>query len=102
MERRRRLGAALALPFASIAADEALPPTPSCGDKSERTPPQTAGPFYTPDSPRRGSLAEPGSKAERLFLAGLVLSPQCRPVASALLAFRDCDEAGGPPKKGAR
>jgi len=54
MERRRLLGAALALPFASIAADEALPPTPSCGDKSERTPPQTAGPFYTPDSPRRG------------------------------------------------
>ena len=102
MERRRLLGAALALPFASIAAEEALPPTPSCGDKSERTPPQTAGPFYTPDSPRRGSLAEPGSKAERLFLAGLVLSPQCRPVASALLDFWHCDEAGDYDNRGYR
>ena len=47
-------------------------------------------------------LAEPGSKAERLFLAGLVLSPQCRPVASALLDFWHCDEAGDYDNRGYR
>jgi len=94
--RRRLLGAALALPFASIGAvlGQTLPLTPACGEKPERTPQQTAGPFYTPDSPRRSSLVEPGSKAERLVLAGLVLSPQCQPLANALLDFWHCDEAG--------
>lgn len=102
--RRRFLGAALALPFASIgpASGQTLPLTPACGEKPERTPSQTAGPFYTPDSPRRGSLVEPGSKAERLALAGLVLSPQCKPVANALLDFWHCDEAGDYDNRGFR
>jgi len=102
--RRRLLGAALALPFVSIreAAGQTLPLTPACGEKPERTPSQTAGPFYTADSPRRGSLVEPGSKAERLVLAGLVLSPQCRPVADALLDFWHCDEAGEYDNRGFR
>jgi len=70
--RRRFLGAALALPFVSIGhvSGQTLPLTPACGEKPERTPSQTAGPFFTPDSPRRNSLVEPGSKAERLTLAG--------------------------------
>lgn len=94
--RRRFLGTALALPFASIGSvsGQSLPLTPACGEKPERTPSQTAGPFYTPNSPRRGSLAEPGSKAERLVVTGFVLSPQCKPVANALLDFWHCDEAG--------
>ena len=102
--RRRLLGAALALPFVSIgeAAGQTLPLTPACGEKPERTPSQTAGPFYTPDSPQRGSLIEPGSKAERLVLTGLVLSPQCRPVANALLDFWHCDEAGEYDNRGFR
>ncbi len=102
--RRRFLGAALALPFASIGpvSGQTLPLTPACGEKPERTPSQTAGPFYTPDSPRRSSLVEPGSKAERLTLAGLVLSPQCKPVANALLDFWHCDEAAAYDNKGFR
>ena len=94
--RRRFLRAALALPLASagLASSQSLPLTPVCGEKSERTPSQTAGPFYTPNSPPRASLVEPGSKVERLVLAGLVLSPQCKPVANALLDFWHCDEAG--------
>ena len=102
--RRRLLGAALALPFASIgvASGQTLPLTPACGEKPERTPSQTAGPFYTPDSPRRSSLVEPGSKAERLVLTGFVLSPQCKPVASALLDFWHCDEAGDYDNRGFR
>jgi protocatechuate 3,4-dioxygenase beta subunit len=102
--RRRFLGATLALSFASIgsASAQTLPLTPACGDKPERTPSQTAGPFYTPDSPRRSSLVEPGSKAERLVVTGFVLSPQCKPVANALLDFWHCDEAGDYDNRGFR
>ena len=102
--RRRLLGAALALPFAAIgpASGQTLPLTPACGEKPERTPSQTAGPFYTPDSPRRGSLAEPGSKAELLNVTGLVLSPQCKPVANALLGFWHCDQTGEYDNRGFR
>jgi len=102
--RRRLLGAALALPFASIGpvSGQTLPLTPACGEKPERTLSQTAGPFYTPDSPRRASLAEPESKAERLALTGLVLSPQCKPMANALLDFWHCDEAGDYDNRGFR
>lgn len=102
--RRRFLGTALALPFASIGpvSGQTLPLTPACGEKPERTPSQTAGPFYTPDSPRRSSLVEPGSKAERLMLRGLVLSPQCKPVANALLDFWHCDETGDYDNRGFR
>jgi len=102
--RRRFLGTALALPFASIGpvSGQTLPLTPACGEKPERTPSQTAGPFYTPDSPRRASLVEPGSKVDRLALAGLVLSPQCRPVANTLLDFWHCDEAGDYDNRGFR
>jgi protocatechuate 3,4-dioxygenase beta subunit len=98
------MGAALALPFASIGAavSQSLPLTPACDAKPERTPSQTAGPFYSPDSPRRGSLVEPGSKAERLVLTGLVLSPQCKPVANALLDFWHCDEVGEYDNRGFR
>jgi protocatechuate 3,4-dioxygenase beta subunit len=102
--RRRFLGAALALPFVSIraASGQALPLTPACGENPSRTPSQGAGPFYTPDSPRRGSLVEPGSSAERLVLAGLVLSPQCKPVANVMLDVWHCDEAGAYDNRGFR
>lgn len=102
--RRAFLGAAMALPFVSFrgAWGQALPLTPACGEKPERTPSQTAGPFFTPDSPRRNSMIEPGSGAERLVLAGLVLSPRCTPVANALLDFWHCDEAGSYDNRGFR
>ena len=102
--RRRLLGAALVLPFASIGpvSGQNLPLTPACGEKPERTPSQTAGPFFTPDSPRRDSLVEPGSKVARLVVTGLVLSSQCRPVANALLDFWHCDETGEYDNRGFR
>jgi protocatechuate 3,4-dioxygenase beta subunit len=102
--RRRLLGAALALPFVSIhtARAQTLPLTPSCGEKPVPTPAQTPGPFYTPDSPRRSSLIEPGASGERLVLAGYVLSPRCTPVANALLDFWHCDAAGDYDNRGYR
>ena len=45
-----------------------LEPTPECGDDGDlvATLPQTAGPFYTPDTPERRSLLEPGMLGTRL------------------------------------
>jgi protocatechuate 3,4-dioxygenase beta subunit len=102
--RRRLLLAGLALPFVPprIAAGQGLPLTPECGEKPARTPPQTEGPFYTPRSPRRTSLIEPGAKAERLVISGWVLSAQCRPVPNALLDFWHCDETGEYDNRGFR
>jgi protocatechuate 3,4-dioxygenase beta subunit len=94
IERRRLLVAAAALPFAGRALGADLPLTPACGPQAPLTPRQTEGPYYTPNTPLRTSLVEPGSKAQRLVLTGRVVTPQCRPVAKALLDFWHCDEKG--------
>ncbi|MFG6102477.1 hypothetical protein U2F10_09505 [Leptothoe sp. EHU-05/26/07-4] len=65
---------------------QALSPTPACGHDAT-TPSQTAGPFYTPDSPERQSLLEPGLPGTPVLITGQVLSSQCLPVAGALV---DC------------
>ena len=67
------------------------PTTPGCG---EQTPPQMEGPFFTPLSPERTSLIEPGMKAERMRLIGEVVDTSCRPLAGALLDFWQCDDQG--------
>jgi protocatechuate 3,4-dioxygenase beta subunit len=94
IDRRRLLAAAAALPFARGAMGADLPLTPACGPQAELTPRQTEGPYYTPNTPMRASLVEPGTKGERLVLTGRVVSAQCRPVAKALLDFWHCDENG--------
>ena len=71
-----------------------LPATPACDDGDDPTPPQTAGPFYTPNTPLRTSLLAPGLGGTRLLLAGQVLSTQCLPIAGALLDFWHTDAAG--------
>ena len=62
-----------------------LSPTPACGD--DPTPSQTAGPFYTPNSPERTSLLEPGGTGTPIMLTGQVLSTHCTPIAGALVDF---------------
>lgn len=54
---------------------------------------QTEGPYYTPSTPRRADLREPGS-GEPLVLQGLVLTPDCRPVPGAVVDLWHCDERG--------
>jgi protocatechuate 3,4-dioxygenase beta subunit len=102
--RRTFLRATIALPLTHVtsAMSQPLPLTPACGEQPKLTPSQTPGPFYTPDSPKRNSLVEPGSKVERLTVTGVVLSPQCKPVANALLDFWHCDETGEYDNKGFR
>lgn len=94
MQRRRFLQAGLALPAAASLPRPALALTPECKGKAAPTPRQTEGPFYSPNTPLKASLVEAGSKAERIIVTGLVLTPECRPVAKALLDFWQADETG--------
>jgi protocatechuate 3,4-dioxygenase beta subunit len=89
--RRRALGAALLIPLEGLAQ--------TCGIA---TPRQTEGPFYTPNTPKRISLVEPGSKAPRLVVLGTVLSADCKPVPNALLDFWHSDERGEYDNRGFR
>lgn len=77
-----------------------LAATPECVD--EPTPPQTAGPFYTPDSPQRTSLLEPELAGERLLLSGRVLDRDCRPLAGVWLDFWQADADGAYDNRGYR
>jgi protocatechuate 3,4-dioxygenase beta subunit len=99
--RREFLGTALALPALAALGGRradgqsgAPSPTPSCVEKGQATPPQTAGPFFKPSSPRRASLLEPGMAGTRIVVAGTVLSTACRPIPGALLDFWQADDRG--------
>ena len=100
--RRRVLQAGLALSASAVAwprcvgaaANAAEPLTLACDDGDDPTPSQTAGPFYTPNSPERASLNEPGITGVPIVLTGLVLTRDCRPVPGALLDFWHADDAG--------
>jgi protocatechuate 3,4-dioxygenase beta subunit len=72
----------------------ALAPTPACGDDDEPTEAQTEGPYFTPNSPERTSLREPGMAGTPLVVSGTVLTTGCQPVANALLDFWHADDAG--------
>lgn len=76
------------------ASAQGLEPTPACGDDSDATPRQTEGPFYTPRSPERSSLIEPGMAGTRIVLSGYVLSRACEPITHAVLDFWQADDAG--------
>lgn len=105
IDRRKILGAALALPLVPLplipasALAQSTPLTPSCG---RQTAPQTAGPFFKPSSPERSSLVEKDARTTLLAVSGLVLSSGCRPVAGALLDFWHADEFGEYDNKGFR
>jgi protocatechuate 3,4-dioxygenase beta subunit len=92
--RRRLLAAGAAMPFVAPGRAAELPLTPACGPQAPRTPSQTEGPYYTPNTPLRASLVEPGTHAPRLVLSGRVVSVACAPVSGALLDFWHCDEQG--------
>lgn len=81
-------------PVQSAQADAPLAPTPACGDDDEPTIAQTAGPYYTPNTPQRTSFLEADADGTRLLLSGFVLTTDCRPVAQALLDFWHCDNDG--------
>jgi protocatechuate 3,4-dioxygenase beta subunit len=82
-------------PTAAAVAEVTLPPTPACGDDDDDpTPEQTEGPFYTPNTPERTTLLEPGMVGTRILLSGAILATNCQPIAGALIDFWHADDAG--------
>lgn len=77
-------------------ATPVLAPTPACGDDDDfaETLAQTEGPYYTPNTPERASLLEPGMAGRKLVVTGYVYSADCQPVDKALLDFWHADAAG--------
>ncbi len=101
MEDRRRFllagaatAAGLTLGRTDLALAQALPPTPECKDGDEPTLRQTEGPFFTPNSPQRWDLVEPGMKGQVLTVSGLVVTRSCKPVAGALVDVWQADADG--------
>lgn len=83
------LGYAFSEPAADRGLGLAPPLTCTRGTRA-----QTAGPFYTPRTPRRADLREPGTNGEPLVLEGLVLTPDCKPLGGAVVDIWHCDERG--------
>ena len=79
--------------FSGPAADRALGLAPplACtrGTRSE-----TEGPYYTPQTPLRADLRESDTRGQPLVLHGLVLTPDCSPVAGAVIDIWHSDEDG--------
>ncbi len=97
----RAYSASLGYDFTGPAADRelGLQPPASCTAGTRST---TAGPFYTPSTPRRANLIEPGANADSLVLEGLVLDSDCRPIAGAVVDIWHCDETGRYDNRGYR
>jgi protocatechuate 3,4-dioxygenase beta subunit len=90
--RRALLAALLSLPLAALAQAPCGAPTP--GDME--------GPFYKAGAPARASIAEAGSKAEKLLLTGVVRSADCKPLAGVTLDFWQADAEGAYDNQGYR
>lgn len=104
LTRRRLLELGLAVPALALlgGADGALAATPEIADADEPTPSTTAGPFFTPNSPRRRSIVPAGASGMRLILSGRVLATSGRPVGGALLDFWQADARGAYDNRGYR
>jgi protocatechuate 3,4-dioxygenase beta subunit len=91
MKRRLLLQSALSLPALCLARAWAAPPTPACG---AQTPPQAAGPFYTPDSPLKSDFRPDDPGGAPLDLQATVLDAQCRPLPGAIVDLWHADTRG--------
>jgi protocatechuate 3,4-dioxygenase beta subunit len=94
--------AGLAFAMDDAFAQQGLAPTPACHDGDEPTIRETEGPFFKPQSPRRGDLREPGIAGRLVELSGRVLTRSCRPIAGALVDLWHADDHGQYDNKGFR
>ena len=67
----------LLLPTTAIAQSDLMKATPECNHTPTRA--QTAGPFFTPNTPLRNDFRNDDPKGEPFQLVGFVKSPGCRP-----------------------
>jgi protocatechuate 3,4-dioxygenase beta subunit len=79
---------------AAIKPTLGTPDVPSCTSPAALTPAQTEGPYYTPNSPERVSLIEPGMGGTKLIVTGYVLTTDCQPIAHAWLDFWQANDQG--------
>jgi protocatechuate 3,4-dioxygenase beta subunit len=90
--RRLLLKTGVALPAALLLPRSwAAPPTPSCG---EETSAQTAGPFYTPDTPAKQDFRADDPGGPPIDLHAAVLDAQCRPIPGAVVDLWHADTRG--------
>jgi protocatechuate 3,4-dioxygenase beta subunit len=73
---------------------EQLSLTPACGDLDDLTPPQTEGPYFTPNSPEKRDFTKDAPGGEKIMIAGYVLTRSCQPVAKVLVELWHADESG--------
>jgi len=95
-------GALSLLTLDTSLAQQPLAPTPECRDGDAPTLRQTEGPFFTPMSPERAELIEPGMAGEPIELVGFVLTRGCKGVAGALVDLWQADAKGEYDNKGYR
>jgi protocatechuate 3,4-dioxygenase beta subunit len=105
LTRRHFLNAWLAGPMvlAGIGTGQAQPldATPACDSGDAPTPPQTAGPFYTPGTPRKQNFRGDGN-GRPVTLFGFVVDRNCRPQAGVTVDFWHADDAGTYDNRGYR
>ena len=58
------------------------------------TPELTEGPYFTPGSPEKTDLREPGMAGTTLVVSGYVVTADCRPVAGAVIDVWQADSTG--------
>ncbi|CRK57391.1 Catechol 1,2-dioxygenase 1 [Alloactinosynnema sp. L-07] len=83
-----------ALARTSAATGTAPELTPACDDGDDPTPPQTEGPYFKPNSPRRTSLIPAGTPGTRLTVTGYVFGLSCLPLSNVLMDFWQADGNG--------
>lgn len=81
-------------PTTAAGQTEPTAPDPACTSPAAPTQALTEGPYFTPGSPERASLLEPGMAGTQFILTGYVLTTDCQPVANARLDFWQADAAG--------
>ncbi|MFI0845072.1 intradiol ring-cleavage dioxygenase [Mesorhizobium sp. IMUNJ 23232] len=99
--RRSLLSAFLTVPILhqltirkALAQSASLELTPACGDDDDLTLAREAGAFYKPNAPLRHELFNDAPAGESITLAGLVLDPDCQPIANSLVEIWHADETG--------
>lgn len=101
---RAAFAAGVALPVAMMgvpalartvgARGEQVELTPACDDGDDPTPPQTEGPYFKPNSPRRTSLVDASTPGTRLTVTGYVFGLACLPLGNVLMDFWQADVNG--------
>ncbi|MCZ6668558.1 MAG: intradiol ring-cleavage dioxygenase [Gammaproteobacteria bacterium] len=103
IKRRKLIQLGAALPIAvpasllmnkAMAGTTRLEPTAACDTPPVSTRAQTAGPFFTPNTPLKRSFRGDAAGGEPLDLIGFVKTPDCRPVANAVIELWHADAQG--------